>query len=190
MKKKIVLATILTIAVLAGCASSEKTIEGGNVNANVNESQSVEETASEEKTESSIKVNGYGFNYKGTDIYVDGKMQEYIDILGEADSYFEAPSCAFDGIQKIYTYGSIELSTYIGEDGEDYLDGIIVKDDLVTTPEGARIGDSIDTIIEIYGEDYSHEADSYIYEKDNMKLTIIFDNKAAVSIQYKSKTVG
>ena len=42
-------------------------------------------------------------------------------------SYFEAPSCAFDGIDKTYTYAGFELLTY-PKDDKDYVSSVVLKD--------------------------------------------------------------
>ena len=39
-----------------------------------------------------------------------------VDELGEADDYFESESCAFEGLDKVYTYPGFKLNTYPVDD--------------------------------------------------------------------------
>lgn len=188
MKK---LAGIILISMLAltACGSSDEMVIGGDGTGGTVTSETQQTADSAEDTDAADSAGGYVFNYNGTEIAIDSKMDTLLEALGQEDSYFEAPSCAFDGIQKVYTYGSMELDTYIGEDG-DYLDAIILKDDLIGTPEGVRVGDTPEKVREVYGDGYTDNNGSYTYEKDNMKLNFIIEDGAVVSIQYKSNAVG
>ena len=47
----------------------------------------------------------YSFSYNGVNIAPGDSFAEIQSRLGNPTSYFEAASCAFDGNDKIYTYG-------------------------------------------------------------------------------------
>ena len=70
---------------------------------------------------------GFVFTYNGVDVRVDAAAADIVDKLGTY-SYFEAPSCAFNGLDKIYTYTSFEIDTYPVGDA-DYISAIVFKDD-------------------------------------------------------------
>lgn len=129
--------------------------------------------------------DGYVFSYKGTDIPVDSEASEILDALGEPNSYFEAPSCAAQGIGKHYTYNDFEIETY-PDGSKDYILYVLLKSDAVSTKEGINTSSSADEIKEVYGEPQSEVAGSLIYEKDGMKLKFIFKDDALVSIEYDS----
>ncbi len=115
---------------------------------------------------------------------MDADAAPVIEQLGEANSYFEAPSCAFEGIDKMYTYGSFELDTYPTED-KDYISAVIFKDDSITTKEGVGIGDAREKMTEAYGEG-TEELGMTVYRKDDMKLCFILQEDSIVSIEYRS----
>lgn len=115
---------------------------------------------------------------------VDADMGPILETLGEPASYFEAASCAFDGLDKIYTYNSYEIDTYPSQD-RDLVSAVILKDDSVTTAEGICIGDSLEKLLETYG-DGAQESGMRVYEKDGMKLCFILQDDSIISIEYRS----
>ena len=105
--------------------------------------------------------------------------------MGEPLSYFEAPSCAFNGIDKMYTYSGFELDTYPDNDC-DYVSAVLFKDDSIATPEGVSIGDTIEKMRQVYGEYSSEDQNLAIYPNGNMKLCFVLENGVITSIEYKS----
>lgn len=133
----------------------------------------------------STTEKGYAFNYMDNDIETDMDMEEVLKSLGEPIEYFESASCVFDeGLDKIYTYQSFEINTYPLED-RDYVSLIILKDDTVSTQEGISIGDSLEKVIETYGEGRK-DAGLIEYEKGEMTLLFIIQDNTVVSIEYRS----
>ena len=107
-----------------------------------------------------------------------------MEALGEPVSYFEAASCAFEGLDKIYTYNSFEIDTYPSQD-RDLVSAVILKDDSIATAEGVCIGDSLEKLQEVYGE-ATLENGMLIYAKDGMKLCFIMQDDSVISIEYRS----
>ncbi len=131
---------------------------------------------------------GYTFVLDGVNVYVDCDASEVVDKLG-AYEYYEAPSCAFNGLDKVYTYSSFEIDTY-PEGDKDYISAIIFKDDMVETQEGVCIGQTKQKVEERYGTPSSSDAKLYIYEKGDMKLRFIFDADGyIISIEYMSNKI-
>ena len=109
-----------------------------------------------------------------------------IDALGEPASYYEVPSCAFEGLEKIYDYTSFEITTYETDD-VDYIANIYLKDDLVETPEGLSLFMTSADLTNTYGDDYQAAEGQYIYTKDDTKLIVIVNSDLEIlSIQYAS----
>jgi len=179
--------------------NSEQTKEEDSTNDNSKESS--EETSSQTKTEEATKqteknntstqpnLTGYIFQAQGVSgmvsISVDMDAEPVIQSLGEADSYFEAPSCAFQGIDKMYTYSHFEIDTY--PDGDtDKISMILFLDDLVSTAEGVCIGMTKEDMEKAYGTDYEVSNGFYRYTKDNMKLSFIIEDGEIRSIEYDS----
>ena len=190
MRKKI-LAVLITASLLtlAGCGDSEKVIDGDVTNVTTG-SRSEESTgekensqAPEQQTEAAV-FKGYVFAASGVTVEVDADMAPILQALGEPASYFEAASCAFEGLDKIYTYNGFEIDTYPAQD-KDLVSAVVLKDDSVTTAEGICIGDSLEKLIEAYGEG-TQENGMVVYTKDGMKLCFILQDDSIISIEYRS----
>ncbi len=186
MKKQAVVlmtAGFLFVSFLTGCGNDEKVIEG-NGSSVIEGSQ---ESGEEEQESQPLEVSsgkGYIFEYKGTKVEIDGEAAPVVEALGEAASYFEAPSCAFEGIDKTYTYSGFELDTY--PQGEvDHISAVVFKDDSVATAEGICIGDTREKLEEAYGAG-TEEGGMLVYAKDGMKLCFILQGDEVVSIEYRS----
>lgn len=179
MKKNVLVLTVMLAMVLCACGGSSKKIEG---EVNTSNEQTQETVATTE--ESAAAHKGYTYVYNDVVVEIDADATSVVEQLGEPLSYFEAPSCAFEGIDKIYTYSSFEIETYPME-GKDFVSMVTFKDDSITTPEGVAIGDSVDKVKEVYG-DCAEEGGMLVYEKDGMKLCFIVKDGAVVSVEYKS----
>lgn len=185
--KKIIPMLLLAGLLISGCGSSEKVIERDATGKS-------EISTQKEKNDATEAVNGsvnesvqkgYLFQYKDVTISVDANMSPILDKLGEPASYFEAASCAFEGLDKIYTYNDFEIDTY-PQGEEDFVSAVILKNDVVTTAEGIYIGCTKDEVTEAYGTDFTEEGSMLTYEKDGMKLCFLFENNSVSSIQYFS----
>lgn len=182
MKKILLLLTCCAVVALAGCGGDdEKVIDGtktpttGATQNNQNDDKQPEET----------KSNGYVFTYDGVDVKIDTDAAQYVAKFGEPSSYYETPSCAFDNLDKFYTYHGFEIDTYYSN-GKDLVLNVVLLDDTVSTVEGLSIGDAQDKVATVYGEPTEKTENSATYKKDNMKLVFIFKDGAVAAIEYKS----
>lgn len=128
---------------------------------------------------------GYVFTYRDVEVEIDAEATPILEKLGEANSYFEAASCAFNGLDKMYTYSSFELDTYPMGD-KDYVSLILFKDDSISTAEGVSIGDPEEKIVQVYGDDALEEDGMIVYQKDGMKLCFIVNEGSVSSIEYRT----
>lgn len=133
------------------------------------------------------KDAGYSFLYNGVDIKMNDKAAPIVEILGEPLEYFEAESCAFQGLDKTYYYSGFELHTY-PIDGVDYVFSILFVDDSVSTPEGICLGSSLDDVIKAYGESYEEDMGMYTYTKGDSKLAFLIEHDVVSSIEYTAIT--
>ena len=119
----------------------------------------------------------------GVTISVDEDMAQVLTDLGEAQSYFEAESCAFEGLDKTYTYPGFVITTR--PDGEnDYVNSIRLTDDSVSTAEGVYIGSSEADVKAAYGEDGGADQGMLSYTAGGVSLNFILEDGAVISIEY------
>ena len=189
--KKLGSILLVTMLILAGCggnsASTDNTANNTSDNAeNANTQISTEADIVVENTEAVSTLSGYVFSYNNIDFTVDMKADDVITALGEPTSYYEVPSCAFEGMEKIYDYTSFEITTYETDD-VDYIANIYLKDDLVTTPEGISLYMTSADLTNAYGDNYTASEGQYVFTKDNTKLMVIVNSDSEIiSIQYGS----
>lgn len=157
---------------LAGCGGGED----GTTAASGNDTQT---TAAPVSTGA-----GYSFEVKGTAVTPGMKQDDLLAALGEADNTFEAPSCAGEGTDYTYTYGSVEITTVPNSQGVNEVSAIILKDDLASTPEGVSLFMSLEDMVAAYGDGYTQSGSAYNYVKGNVQLQFIVENDEITSIQY------
>lgn len=125
----------------------------------------------------------YVLTYRDCPLPMNAEFAPLLDFLGEPDSYFEAASCAFDGLDKTYTYDGVEIITY--PDGErDYISSVRILDGGVSTPEGITIGSTPEEVTAACGEDFQDLGTQYVYEDGDARLSILFEDGAAISVEY------
>ena len=126
----------------------------------------------------------YAMTFRGADIVPGEEMQPVVDKLGEPKKYFESESCAFKGLDKVYTYDGVVIRTY-PKDKNDFILNVELKDDTVSTPEGVSIGDGKAKVKEVYGAETASNDTSVSYQKGDVVLLFIFDSDGNVtSITY------
>ena len=130
--------------------------------------------------------DSFSCTYNGVTIALHAPAAAIVAGLGEADSYSESTSCAFEGLDKIYTYGSLNLQTYpIGD--KDYIYGWWFEDDVdedAKTPEGIRVGSTQAEAETAYGAAAFDGKNTFEVTKGSGILTVILKDGAVKSIQY------
>lgn len=185
MKKFIGILLAAGMILMTGCGDSERVIDGEVSDAPGGASQTAGDAAGTQSGGAQAVSKGYVFKYNGVTVSVDEDMSAVLEGLGEANNYFEAASCAFQGLDKTYTYGSFVIETY-PQGEKDYVSTITLKDDAVSTAENISIGSSLTDVTNAYGTDYTEQGNMLVYYKDGMKLCILVENDAVSSIQYFS----
>ena len=127
----------------------------------------------------------FAFTYNGCQIALNADAAPVIAALGEPLNYTEEASCAFDGLDKTYGYGSFYLSTY-PLDGNDHVYSIWFADDGVSTEEGIRLGDSQAEVESAYGTECFNGTNVYSLVKGESRLTILLTEGKVSSIQYEA----
>lgn len=174
MKKLLcAVAALVLMLALAGCGGEPETGKPDNGGA----------AAPEGSTE------GYVFETGDLTVAADALMAPILEKLGEPLQYFEAASCAFNGLDKNYIYAHFEIDTYPAADGDRVM-AVYLQDDLIVTKEGLRIGDSKEEMERLYGTGYTVNGNECIYEKGGMSLKILVENGAVSYITFASQVLG
>ncbi len=187
MKRKI-LSAILAGAMcmsLVACAKEEEdtapvVISGGEAVATEAGAEGAE--ASSDATEAASS-DAYYVRYNGMEIHMNQPSDEVIEALGDDYSYFEAPSCAYEGLDKIYTYTSIAVYCYTMNDNF-YISSVQLRDDTVATVEGIRIGDSADDVYATYGDDGVQGTSGVEFYRGDSILAFVFEGGNVSAITY------
>lgn len=185
MKKIIALLLALSvIGCLCACGNSgdqKETTAPSESNQNAQSTAPVTEPATEPAVESGS--DDYVFSHNGVDIVMNAPAADIIAALGEPKSYSEETSCAFDGLDKTWFFGSFYVQTY-PMNGEDFVYCLWIVDDSVETPEGIYIGADQADVEAAYGTDAFNGTNAWVITGENTRLTIILEGGVVSSIQY------
>lgn len=166
MKKGIIFIVIIIFVIIAGIIIF-------NVINNEDEQNVTIDTQAKE---------GYTVEYDGVNVTPGTKFDE--NAISEEYDFYEIQSCAFEGNDKVYTYSGIEID--VAEvDGVDTVYYVYFLDTEVETEEGIKISDTLDDMLDAYGEDYENSVEnSYVYTRGDVNLTFIVENDVITSIEY------
>ena len=167
MKKKLLLtatAVVLAMSFMAGCGGS---------------------TENEKATTTAATTNAaskYYFEANGAKVNIGDNGEAAIAALGEANSTFTATSCAFEGEDHMYMYDAFQL-TLSTVNGEEVVTAISVTNDMISTPEGVKIGSTNDDVTEAMGVE-SKEDGNYQFTDGHTAHAIVVKDDAVISITY------
>lgn len=191
MKKLIaMMLALLMVLGLAACGAEEEpnadlVITRAPVEENETEAPTDGEEAPVEETEAPAPEAAGGvfaFTLEGVEL-IPGEPFD-ASALPEAQSQYTVPSCALEGTDNVYNYGTVEVTAYDEGNGE-HVYSVYFIDPNITTPEGLALGDTMSKVVELYGEDYTEEGTSYIYTKGNTMLIVIAQGDVVASIEYR-----
>ena len=129
------------------------------------------------------KKDAYFVQFGEVSVYIDQDIQLILHDLGSWNTYDESPSCAFEGVDRVYGYGAFDIQTY-PLDGIDYVYAIYLNDDTNATREGIAVGATRDQVVAVYGEADEESATYLRYVADGMTLSFLLKNGAVTNIQY------
>lgn len=128
---------------------------------------------------------GFAFSWNGHSIRPGDVGTDMKALAGEWKSCFESPSCAFEGIDKTYTYAGFVIDTTPSEDGkDDIIKAIRLTDDSVTTAENVYVGMTAEAIRKVYGESIGVSDACLRFVSGDVELQFIIKEGKAVSIEY------
>lgn len=185
MMKRNLLCSLLALAMvlsLAACGGKEQPGgSGGQTSQPGQTSQSAQPGQSTQP--GGAGVAEYVFRSGDTVVSIDQDMAEVLAALGEPKEYFEAESCAFEGMDKTYTYSGFVITTR-PEGEKDFVNSILLTDDSAATPEGIYLGSAADDVTAAYGES-AGATDTFLpYTKGNTSLNFVLSGGKVISIEY------
>jgi len=201
MKKLVLLAAIIVLAALAltACGNGDDNdvpVESPPVVQEPSDpsgSGSESEPAGNDDPAPDVNVPSgpsvFSFIYRDVEINLDQDVDEIILSLGAPTHDDLVPSCAFDGEEdRLIAFPGIEIDAYPSRDSDDFLIfNIVFFDDTVRTAEGGvRLGNSIQSVFEVYGDDYDYDAGMYRFTRGSTILEfLVDDNDEIISIAYR-----
>ena len=130
--------------------------------------------------------NTYFFVYQGTTVRPgdlwSGKAGGLLAKLGEPVSSSSSPSCAFQGLDKTFTFPGFIVLTYPDNDN-DYVLNIQFTDDSVTTPAGIRIGSTEADLTAAYGTGQKN-GNAVVYTQGKTQIAAVVENGTIKNLNY------
>ena len=182
MKKLItVLALLVLVFALAACGSEAEQNADLVITRATEESQSAEV----ENVQAEAVKEEFCFIAEGVELIPGADFDP--TVLPEAASLYTVPSCAIEGTDNVYNYETFEITAYDDGTGE-VIYSIYIIDPNITTPEGLALGDGLDRVLELYGDEYQMNGAAYDFYGTETMLSIIIQNEAVASIEYRMIT--
>ena len=182
MKKLIaIMAVLLMVCSMTACGSD------ADVNEDLVITRGTEATEATQGEASSGEASAvtYSFTAEGVELIPGADFDPAV--LPEAASLYQVPSCAIEGTDNVYNYETFEITAYNDGTGE-VIYSIYIIDPNITTPEGLALGDSLDRVMELYGEAYQQNGTAYEFSGNGTMLSIIIQNDTVGSIEYRMIT--
>jgi hypothetical protein len=130
--------------------------------------------------------DGYYFETNGLKIAMGDIASDFLVKTGIPVDQYSAPSCAFDGDDTVYDFGSYQITTYLSE-GKEIFTGVYLLDDRFSTKEGIKIGSKLSDMLSTYGDDYQENYGAYTYSHGLTNLSFVVIDDVITSISYLHK---
>ena len=122
--------------------------------------------------------------YNGTKIKLGAKADDIISALGEPQSKREIGDCGGLGAQVEYTYPSVVIYVLESKTDGNIIDQITFRDDIISTPEGVCIGDTVADAKKALGAPTSESAKALLYTSGKYTLKLSINGDAISEINY------
>ncbi len=131
-------------------------------------------------------LDGYYFETNGLKIAMGDVASDFLVKTGTPMDQYSAPSCAFDGDDTVYDFGSYQITTYLSKGGEIFT-GVYLLDDRFSTKEGIKIGSKLSDMLSTYGDEYQENYGAYTYSLGLTDLSFVVIDDVITSISYLHK---
>lgn len=123
----------------------------------------------------------------GTTLRLNKSYNSVSSSLGTPLSTTDAPSCHYDGMDTIYQYNGFSIYTYATENDSIIYDIEITSPSIATT-KGVAVGDTVDKVLSVYGNDYAAKTGSTIeYRAGSASLYFSLNGDTVSMIEYYSE---
>lgn len=123
------------------------------------------------------------FEISNQKMVIGSEVKNTIKNIGTPLTQFSSPSCAFTGDDTVYDYGSYQITTY-DANGTEIFTGVYIMDTSISTKEGIKIGDRLEDMKRIYGDNYVENYGAYTYTSGLTDLSFVIVNNVITSISY------
>jgi len=125
------------------------------------------------------------FKIGDTVVELNENITYVINGAGEPIGELELPSCAFDGMDRVFRYPGADLYTYPAGDN-DFVYNIAFFDDSVRTAEGGiRLGSNLQAVFDAYGDDFELDSGMYTFTRGLTVLEFLVDGDTVIGITYR-----
>ncbi|MBT3318873.1 MAG: hypothetical protein HN948_00465 [Clostridia bacterium] len=162
MKKiSIVIVIVMLAAVFTGCGAPAPTVTQDNT---ANEEAPIDEAVEETQEEDfgPFNENDLTFVHEGVQYPISTPAKPLLDLFGTDFEEIVAPSCSFVGEDKQFIYDFATVYTY-PMDGVDLINEVYIYGGDFVTGRGIALGDTLEMVIEAYGEGGFEDGESYVY---------------------------
>lgn len=128
----------------------------------------------------------YSFEINGLEVTMGEIAEGFLSKTGTPKEQYSAPSCAFDGDDTVYDFGSYQITTYL-TNGKEIFTGVYLLDDTVSTKEGIKIGSKLSEMLSVYGDEYQESYGAYTYSFGLTDLSFVIIDDVITSISYLHK---
>jgi len=174
------LIAFLTLALsLAGCGAEDEIITP------IITQTSVEavESANDDGIVAVTQMDRLYFIHDNLHINMNDNMIDVLAQTGEPLHMFESPSCAFEGIDRIFYFDGFIVDTFpVGD--EDFVLALVFRDDTVATQNGIKLGATYADMVLAYGDGYDNMLNLFSYTIDGVRLSFLFEGDEIVDITY------
>ena len=155
MKKLFILITIIMlITAFAAC-----TAQDSQGDTSVQDTEDLKDT---QESFGAFNEKDMIFSYKGVSYPISTDAQPLLEAFGDDYEQITAPSCSFVGEDKQFIYDFATVYTY-PMDGVDLINEIYIYSAEFETNRGISLGDTLDKVIDAYGEGGFEDGSSYAY---------------------------
>lgn len=187
MKKTRIITAIIGLSIaaslMAGCSSQGGGSTGETAAATRIEGGQTQISIEASETEA-LPEGKYRFSYNGFEIVPGAKVETALAAFGDDYDRQEVASCAYQGVDIVYTYPGFTLYAYT-DAGVEYINVIEVTNSLINCG-GISVGDSIKKAKELYGEPSVGDDFGVLYHDGKTELQISTDGVDTIlAIVYK-----